>query len=140
MTRKILHLPGTNCMHFLRNHCLLEEWRNPGLHCEWQCKMLVEWENEYDKFLTQAENFNLEMGMATKIWEQRLGCMMTSPSPCDFYDPESTVCNTGEETVEENFCRHIWLNLCILELPLCCGVCQHFRPKSGEDECLEDES
>ncbi len=137
MTRKILHLPGTNCMHYLRKHCLLEEWRNPGLHREWQCKMLQEWENEYDKFLMQADNFDLDMGVATKIWEQRLGHMMSGTSPCIAYEPDGSHCPTGEELEEEIFCRHIWLNLCILELPLCSGVCQHFTPKTAEIKCCE---
>ncbi len=134
MTRKIIHLPGTNCTHFLEGHCLLEEWRNPGLHREWQCKMLRAWENEYDKFLNQAENFNLDMGTATRIWEQRLGGMMSGPSPCEAYAPVCTACKEGEVADEEIFCRHVWLNICILELPVCSGICQHYLPKTEKDE------
>lgn len=133
MTRKILHLPGTNCTHYISGHCLLEEWRNPGLHREWQCKMLQAWENEYDKFLTQAENFNLEVRMATIIWEQRLGTMMAGPAPCAAYEPVCQPTKGDDEVEEDIFCRHVWLNICILELPKCSGVCQQYLPKTDSD-------
>lgn len=134
MTRKILHLPGTNCTHFLGGYCLLEEWRNPGLHHEWQCKMLQEWENEYDKFLFQAETFNLEMGMAARIWEERLGSLLAGPSPCDSYDPVSSAGKDNDEAEEDILCRHVWQNLCVLALPVCSGICQHYLPKNDSSE------
>ncbi len=127
MSTKITPLPGVHCLHYLQGHCLLEERRNPGLHLQWRCQVLREWERAYDKFLAQAENFQLELGLATRIWGERLGGMLQQPAPCEHYLPTPEQLPGEDEDVLH--CLHSWAGLCILSLPDCGGVCDKFLHK-----------
>lgn len=129
MHKNITPMPGINCVHHLQGRCLLEERRNPGLNSEWQCQVLGEWENAYDQFLNQAENFQLDLETATRIWAGRLGSMLRKPTPCQHYQrgPESG--NAGKSDQDEDVlgCVHGWAGLCLLVMPLCNGICRHYE-------------
>lgn len=126
MRKNITRMPGINCVHHMQGRCLLEERRNPGLHDEWQCQVLGEWEKAYDQFLNQAENFQLDLETATRIWAGRLGSMLRQPTPCECYQrgPDSLREGQDEDVLG---CIHGWAGLCLLAMPRCAGVCGKYE-------------
>jgi len=133
MSCNVTPMPGTRCVHFTQGRCLLEERRNPGLHVRWQCAVIAQWESAYDSFLNQAEAFQLEIGLATRIWASRLGGMLQQPSPCEAYEPCAQ--EPGEEPEDDDVlaCAHAWAGLCLLRMPCCEGICRHFEHRQPED-------
>lgn len=126
MLSKVTPMPGTRCVHYKQGRCLLEERRNPGLHVSWQCVVLAQWESAYDHFLNQAEAFQLEIALATRIWARRLGGMLHQPGQCEEYHPRQD--EAGEEQDDDVLaCAHAWTGLCLLRLPLCQGICKDFE-------------
>lgn len=118
-------MPGTHCVHYLQGRCLFEERRNPGLHRQWQCAVLKEWEEAYDTFLNQAENFQLDMDLATRIWAGRLGGMLQQPGSCHAYERRLEE-DPGEQD-DVLGCVHSWAGLCLLTMPRCQGMCSCFE-------------
>lgn len=134
MPDKITTFPGTNCSYFNQGACLFDEFMNPGLHEQWRCKVLVHWESAYDSFLSQADVFSLELGMASKIWEGRLKELMKSAAPCKDYTPwYRTQLEAGAENEEFDedsvACVYSWVGLCVMRLPRCNGVCERYTTK-----------
>lgn len=139
----ITFLPGTRCTHYVACHCLFLERQNPGLRQEWRCKVVVAWEREYDKFLTQADTFNLDIRTASLIWRQRMASLLIAQPACPNYRPGWTApeecCFAGCMDRHEDdalapldddtevACTHSWLGLCILSLPACEGMCTHYE-------------
>lgn len=136
MAGKLSPMPGVNCAFFLQGRCLYEERVNPGLRDSWRCRVLVALEQEYDRFLDQAEHFNLDLRTAMNIWERRAEEIVGWKPPCDAYacrGPEVQV--DGENGRPEDAvldCVHYWLGLCLPELPACAGVCPLFAPRSAQ--------
>ncbi len=136
MAGKIHPLPGVNCASFLQGRCLYEERINPGLHASWRCQVLVRLEEEYDRFLDQAEHFSLDLRTAMNIWENRADALMGVRPPCGEYSPgRLDIQELGENERPEDAvldCAHYWLGLCLPKLPPCSGVCPLFAPRKTQ--------
>lgn len=150
MPAKITALPGKRCELYVAGCCLFLERQNPGLRQEWRCKVLVAWENEYDKFLTQADNFNLDMRTSVRIWRQRMATLLASQPACPNYRPglsEEDFCAQcaqtppkdaeglslysalDEDKENEVACVYSWVGLCLQALPVCEGICHLYEEK-----------
>jgi hypothetical protein len=149
MPAKITPLPGKRCALYVAGRCLLQERRNPGLRQEWRCKVLVAWENEYEKFLTQADNFQLDEQLSVKIWRQRMEAILSSQPVCPNYRPSWRNIEDGEPPTipspaevggffggldmsqedAEIACADSWVGLCLHALPVCEGVCQWYEER-----------
>ncbi len=140
MDSKVSPFPGVHCAYFVQGRCLYEESRNPGLNTAWRCKVLAAWEEEYERFLTQAENFDLEIELATRIWQQRLSDLIIGPSPCPDYQPGRPAVQPGEGDEDEPdiACAFSWIGLCLFALPACSGVCNHFAARPDAAGEVED--
>ena len=149
MNKNITPLPGIHCEFYERGRCLYEERLNPGLHEAWQCAVLAGLVREYDRFLAQTEHFDIDDGTALRILEKRLdssavalkGCDRFVPQPCDGPGcpecPASSCRGCGSEDLppqgtDEAFhlaCVHALDTVCVLELPVCGGVCERYVRK-----------
>ncbi len=129
MSATITPFPGTHCVHHRKGRCLLAENQNPGLHKEWQCQILSYLERAYDRFLEQADSFQLEIDLATRIWSKRLMDMLRDETPCENFVP--LLPEDGRELefeLDGVACENSWSGLCLLAMPRCHGVCEKFEP------------
>ncbi len=117
-------MPGTYCKHYLKGRCLRTERLNPGLHKEWHCRVLMEWEEAYDQFLSQADAFQLDITMAARIWANRLDDMLRGQQPCADYCPVQEQLHDDSDVLS---CAHSWTGLCLLSMPRCEGICEWFE-------------
>jgi hypothetical protein len=102
---------------------MLEERVNPGYDRSIHCLLLTHLEAEYEKLLTQADNFRLEQGAAMRIWGGRMQNFMPE-SVCARYEPggsDSTGCALCLEGV------------CLDRLPECPGICRKYRPADKKE-------
>ncbi len=124
-------LPGMSCVHYRKGRCLRGENQNPGLHGEWRCLILTELESAYDDFIAQAENFQLDIELATRIWARRLGGLLQKEVPCQRFTPLDWQDNEEMENAESGrdalACAHAWAGLCLLALPPCLGICDKYE-------------
>ncbi len=114
---KITRLPAHNCIFFRSGLCVYEEAQNPGLDPEMQCLVLTELEDRYDHLLTQADAFELSSEQVQKIWAGRFGEIVSWGMFCDIYEPESS---------EDDRCRFLFGNACIIRFPRCNGICPSY--------------
>lgn len=117
MTQKLDRLPGTACKYYILGKCLYEEWLNPGLNTGWRCRIVLDWTEDYEKFVDRAELFNLDVETVSRMWEERFTKMMVSKRECPDF------CPGGEEAAG---CAHEYGDLCHVALPSCNGMCRHF--------------
>lgn len=116
---RITRLPGTSCRHFALGRCLYEEALNPGYHEAWRCSVLRRWEAVYDEFLDRAERFDLEETNLPELWRRRFNTPGEGEPDCPSYEP-GLIRDMPE-------CRHLFADLCLLELPECHGQCRNYR-------------
>ena len=137
MAGKISPMPGVNCASFFKGRCLYKERMNPGLHEAWRCRILLQLEEEYDRFLEQAENFSMNLRTAMNIWERRAEDIMGWKPPCADYSPlgpelaEASEDERPEDAVLD--CARYWLGLCLLRLPACSGICPLFSLRNAQE-------
>jgi len=117
---RISRMPGRECAHYERGHCVYEERLNPGLHAGFRCVVLTRWEEEYDQFLDQAEVFQLDDVTAGRIWDTRFRRLTAGPLQC----PEFV---SGYDVAVIS-CVHLLDDMCLLRLPQCQGMCRRFKP------------
>lgn len=117
---KVTKMPGCMCVFYLSGKCLYEEMLNPGYNKEWRCKVLEDLEDEYDKLLRQAENFNLDEQAFSDLWEQRIEEHLKSKVVCRKMVPH--------EEEDYPFCVAVHDEICLLEMPVCEGICSKFKP------------
>lgn len=120
----IKRFPATACRHHLRGHCAVEESANPGYHERWRCILLARLEKEYDRLLTQADNFNLERTTTVNIWGGRMRGIVPE-RVCPDYEPGGT---------DVTGCRSCVGGVCVNRLPACPGVCRKFSPHKGNKD------
>ncbi len=127
MTRHIASMPGVRCRFHVQGRCLYEERLNPGLNESWRCRVLAAWEEEYERFLTQAETFNLDIGAGAGVWSSRFRKMLRARRPCpNFEAAPCLACPQGAVIEDEDAavaCVHVLGGLCLLALPACPGLC-----------------
>jgi hypothetical protein len=138
VTGRMSVLPAKACRFFLRGRCLYEERLNPGWRRDWRCKTLLGLEDAYERFLAQADNFQLEEKTAAGIWERRLVSLLDKGSPCGCFtpapepDPEAGAADLDQESALVG-CLHLLEGLCVLELPECAGACVCFERRTSRD-------
>lgn len=110
--------PGTACLYFEEGRCLFEERLNPGYEERWRCTEMARWEKEYDRFMEQAEAFNLDERMASIIWTKRFAKLAGGRKLCECFAP-------GGDNELLN-CAFLHEDICLRELPACTGVCRLF--------------
>ncbi len=139
MTSHLLSFPGHSCRFHAAGRCVLEERQNPGLEQRWRCRVLQAWGKAYDQLLDQAEIFSLDDETAMAIWNRRMQTLATPQQWCGEYvycpDQEEGFPNLhdGEQEVVTVDCLHGLEDLCVLELPICHGVCASFVPRHAPD-------
>lgn len=134
MKATVTPLPGTLCVHHRTGRCLLAENQNPGLHEEWRCRVLSGLESAYDGFLVQADNFQLDIDLAMRIWARRLRDLLRKEVPCPAFAPLDWQDNDDEDeepVIDALTCSHAWAGLCLLALPPCLGICEKYQQQSG---------
>jgi hypothetical protein len=122
MVKRIKRLPAGACRYYADGRCLIEEFVNPGYHEQWRCLLLSRLEVEYDRLLTQADNFRLEHETTARIWGGRVRGLDPGRICVDFAPGGKDV--TG--------CRSCRAGICVKRLPPCKGVCRKFAP--GDDK------
>lgn len=117
-------MPGRMCRFYLSGRCAYEEMLNPGYNRQWRCKVIQELEGEYDKLLRQAESFNLDEQAFSELWEQRIDEHLKSKVVCRKMIPP--------EDEEDLFCAVVHDEVCLLEMPVCDGICTKFKPEKNK--------
>jgi hypothetical protein len=117
--KKVRTLPGNRCRFYKFGRCHYEETLNPGYHLEFRCRLLSEWEDRFEEFVSRAERFNLDPETAGKIWAERMRSFYETGSECDRFERGGTM--------SEIECIHAFLDVCLLKLPECAGQCSHFQ-------------
>ena len=114
----ILRLPGVSCAHYRLGRCLYEENLNPGYDQGLRCKVLISLQEAYDRFITQADVFNLAEHTAAAIWKKRFQNFQGQETSCQDRKPNDKKDIPG--------CDHAMGELCLLALPACAGQCERF--------------
>lgn len=128
---RLVRLPGIHCRFHEAGRCGVEEAMNPGLHDGWRCGEEQRIVAAYDRFLEQAETFDLSSEQATALWERRLAALPPPGGLCAHYTPPSRCpsCPGGGCGEEGDWldCVHFRAGVCVLLLPRCEGVCDRFQ-------------
>ncbi len=119
-------MPGRACGHYAGGRCLYGERLNPGYHVSWRCRVLKQWEKEYDDFVHRAEAFGLEDAAAKPMLEKHFQKVLKQAIACPRFEPEASA---GMPP-----CLHLLDELCLKELPVCHGVCRFFKPADKPSE------
>lgn len=115
----LFRLPALGCRSYFQGRCLYEEQLNPGLNTAWRCSVQARWEVVYDEFLNRAENFALDEAEFARLWQARFERLAQEPIACPDFDLAVV------ETLPE--CRHLFADICLLQLPVCTGHCVNYR-------------
>ncbi len=115
----LVRLPAFGCRSYHVGRCLYEEQLNPGLNTAWRCGVQARWEAVYDDFLTRAENFSLDETELGRLWRLRFERLAEEPVNCPDFEPALV------DTLPE--CRHLFVDICLLRLPVCTGHCVNYR-------------
>jgi hypothetical protein len=115
----LVRLPAFGCRSYYQGRCLYEEQLNPGLNQDYRCVVQLGWEAAYDDFLNRADNFGLDETELMRLWSARFERMVSEGVACPQYVP------TTAEALPE--CRHLFVDICLLRLPMCAGHCINYR-------------
>lgn len=115
----LVRLPAFGCRSYHEGRCLYEEQLNPGLDVALRCSVQLRWETVYDDFLNRAENFSLGEAEFAWLWRLRFERLAEEPVACDEFIPMLA------DTLPE--CRHLFVDICLLRLPVCTGHCVNYR-------------
>ncbi len=118
MTAKIIRIPGSNCVNYIRGRCLYAENQNPGLNQDIRCQELRRMGKEFDDFLSQAEHFDISEDTATSILQERMQKSLQRQTHCQNYQPGDTDTLLGCVYAIDDLCAHF--------LPRCQGRCPNF--------------
>jgi len=80
-------------------------------------------EEEFDKLLSQADNFSLQGETAVRIWGGRMQGL-TPLGVCPDFEPG------GSDVTECMFCLD---GVCVRKLPKCRGACAKYETRDGGD-------
>jgi len=121
----VIRLPGDGCLHHIRGRCLYQEHLNPGYSTEWQCRVLLHWEDAYDNFLLRADALNVSQDAVPDLWGRQFERLARQTFDCDKYKygPDCGV----------PACSHVHDGLCHQALPQCQGRCRHFALQDNND-------
>jgi len=77
------------------------------------------WEAVYDDFLNRAESFGLDEAELLRLWRLRFERLAEEAIDCPDFEPALV------EVLPE--CRHLFVDICLLRLPVCPGHCENYR-------------
>ncbi|WP_291322349.1 hypothetical protein [Desulfonatronospira sp.] len=117
---ELTSLPGYNCFHYRFGHCAYQEHLNPGYHGDWQCLVLASLEKSYDGLIHRGDAFGLSFEQLEAIWEKRFRKVDSWADLCSTYLPSDP---------EDDRCKCLYGNACVLLMPECHGVCSVFNPR-----------
>jgi hypothetical protein len=116
---EVVRLPAFGCRSYHCGRCLYEEQLNPGLDTSLHCAVLAKWEGVYDDFLNRAELFDVDEQELARLWRLRFERLAQEAIDCPDFTPALA------ETMPE--CRHLFVDICLLRLPVCHGHCKNYR-------------
>lgn len=131
MAAQVRKLPGVHCTFYLFGHCVYEEHINPGDNTEWQCSEVTRFLKAYDEFIDRADRFALSDEKAGELWDVREASLPPTGALCDSY--ESDPCKGCGQDSSVTDCRYEQNLICVLELPVCTGVCRRYRHSRTSD-------
>lgn len=120
------------CRFYAQGACARGEILNPGLEERHLCARLAKWMREWDDFLDRADSFGLSEDLASRIWNARKYKLAAAPELC----PPESFCgiSAGKHPPDTPAqCRHMRQGACLLTMPRCRGICEHYaRPAEIE--------
>ncbi|MCG8532526.1 MAG: hypothetical protein MI749_17945 [Desulfovibrionales bacterium] len=125
MAGQVSKLPGIHCAYYIQGRCFYEEHINPGDHEEWQCTEIRRILHEYDDFVERADRFSLDDEEAGKLWEVHEESLPLVGTLCPSYCPNP--CKQCGKEGQITDCEHEQALICILQLPVCTGVCRRYK-------------
>ena len=136
MAASVIRFPGGGCLHYVQGRCLRSETINPGFQKDFLCRELTRLEGQYDDLLRRVDAFDLPESQSLELMQNRLERLRAQNTcPDKVSAPPGETSHTGEGDALD--CIHARGHVCLLQLPLCDGVCRHYasdRPDTGGEE------